>query len=295
MEDGMKIGIVYPQTELGGRAEAVRRIGVAVEELGFDHLTFYDHVVGALHAGREPKLWGPYTDRDPFHDPFVAFGFLAALTKRIELVTGVLILPQRQTVLVARQAADVDILSRQRLRLGVGTGWNYVEYHALGQDFSRRGARIDEQIELLRRLWSEPLVTFQGKFDAIDRGNINPRPARPIPIWIGGFAEPAFRRGGRLGDGFIFAGPLQGGGDLGGVLDGWERVQHHLAESGRSREGYGADWILTAQVGNDIVELIERWQDAGGTHATVVTMGRGFDTVEAHLDYVADVAARLKL
>jgi probable F420-dependent oxidoreductase len=290
----MKVGVVYPQTELGGRAESVRRIGVAVEQLGFDHLTFYDHVVGALHEGREPKLWGPYTDKDPFHDPFVAFGFLAALTERLELVTGVLILPQRQTVLVAQQAADVDILSRERLRLGVGTGWNYVEYHALGQDFSTRGSRMDEQIELLRRLWVEPLLTFEGKFDSIDRGNINPRPSRSIPIWIGGFSEPAFRRGGRLGDGFIFAGPLEdGGGWLGGVLDGWKRVQHHLAESGRPREGYGADWILAAQGVGEVVDALKRWQDAGGTHASVVTMGMGFDTTEAHLDYIADVAARI--
>jgi len=290
----MKVGVVYPQIELGGRAEAVRRIGVAVEQLGFDHLTFYDHVVGALHEGREPRLWGPYTDRDPFHDPFVAFGFLAALTERIELVTGVLILPQRQTVLVAQQAADVDILSRERLRLGVGTGWNYVEYHALGQDFSTRGSRMDEQIELLRRLWVEPLLTFEGKFDSIDRGNINPRPSRSIPIWIGGLSEPAFRRGGRLGDGFIFAGPLEdGGGRLGGVLDGWRRVQNHLAESGRSREGYGADWILVGQRVDEVVDALKRWQDAGGTHASVVTMGMGFDTTEAHLDYIADVAARI--
>jgi alkanesulfonate monooxygenase SsuD/methylene tetrahydromethanopterin reductase-like flavin-dependent oxidoreductase (luciferase family) len=139
-------------------------------------------------------------------------------------------------------------------------------------------------------------VTFEGKFDAIDRGNINPRPSRPIPIWIGGFSEPAFRRAGRLGDGFIFAGPLEdGGGRLGGVLDGWKRVQHHLAESGRSGEGFGADWVLSVQRADDVVEAIKRWQDVGGTHASVVTMGRGFDTTEAHLDYIADVAARLDL
>jgi len=291
----MKIGIVYPQTELGGRAEAVRRIGVAVEQLGFDHLTFYDHVVGASHEGREPKLWGPYTDRDPFHDPFVAFGFLAALTRRIELVTGVLILPQRQTVLVAQQSADVDLFSEQRLRLGVGSGWNYVEYDALGQDFTTRGARMDEQIGLLRRLWLEPLVSFEGKFDRVERGNINPRPSRLIPIWIGGFSEPAYRRGGRLGDGFIFGGPLEGRAERGGgVLDGWKRVKHHLAQSGRPDSGYGADWILTAP-GDDFVDSIKRWEDAGGTHATLVTMGRGFDTVDKHLDYIADLAARLGL
>src|SRR5581483_6056407 len=155
----MKIGVIYPQTELGGDPEAVRRIGISAEELGYHHLLAYDHVLGATHA-REPKLTGPYTDKHPFHDPFVMFAHLAALTRRIEFVTGILILPQRQTGLVARQAADLDLLSGGRLRLGVGIGWNYVEYAALGQDFSTRGRRMAEQVNLLRRLWSEPLVDF---------------------------------------------------------------------------------------------------------------------------------------
>jgi probable F420-dependent oxidoreductase len=186
----MKLGVVYPQTELGGDPDAVLRIGLATEELGFSHLLFYDHVVGAVHEDREPPLRGPYTDDDPFHDPFVALGYLAGMTKRIDLVTGVLILPQRQTVLVARQATDVDLLSGGRLRLGVGTGWNHVEFEALGQDFSSRGRRLDEQIEFLRELWTKPLLTRRGEFDTIDRAAINPRPNRVIPVWIGGFAEP---------------------------------------------------------------------------------------------------------
>ena len=293
----MKIGIVYPQIELGGDPEAVRRIGLAVEELGYNHLLMYDHVVGALHEGREPELWGPYTEQDPFHDPFVALGYLAAITKKIELVTGVLILPQRQTVLVAQQAADLDLLSGQRLRLGVGTGWNYVEYDALGQDFAVRGKRVDEQIGFLRDLWDEPLLTFKGDFDSIDRGNINPRPKRTIPIWIGGFSEPAFRRGGQVGDGFIFAGPVDGGtGLVRGVLEGWERVKHHLAEAGRSVEGFGADYVMTS--GNSLekaVDTIHRWQDAGGTHASIVTMGMGLKTTDAHLDYINEIHNKLDM
>jgi alkanesulfonate monooxygenase SsuD/methylene tetrahydromethanopterin reductase-like flavin-dependent oxidoreductase (luciferase family) len=135
----MKVGVVYPQIELGGDPNAVRRIGKAVEDLGFDYLLAYDHVLGAVHADRTPPLPGPYTERDPFHDPFVLFGYLAGITERIGLATGVLVLPQRQTALVARQAADVDLLSGGRLRLGVGVGWNHVEYEALGQDFRSRG------------------------------------------------------------------------------------------------------------------------------------------------------------
>ena len=164
----MKIGLIYPQTELGGDPVAVREIGLAAEALGFDHLLAYDHVLGATHD-REPKLNGPYTEKQPFHDPLVMFGYLSAITRRIGFATGVLILPQRQTALVARQAADVALLSDDRLRLGVGLGWNYVEYEALGQDFASRGKRVSEQVELLRKLWSEPLVDFTGAFDRVDR------------------------------------------------------------------------------------------------------------------------------
>ena len=286
----MKVGIVYPQIELGGRAEAVRRIGLAVEELGFAHLTLYDHVVGAQHEGREPKLWGPYTEKDPFHDPFVAFGFLAGLTERIELVTGVLILPQRQTVLVAQQAADVDIFSNQRLRLGVGSGWNYVEYDALGQDFASRGARADEQIGFLRRLWDEPLLSFEGRFDRIERGNITPRPRRSIPIWVGGFTDPAYRRGAALGDGFIFAG------DADRARPGWARVQELLAAEGRDPAAYGAEWVMTAERSVDAVtETLETWREDGGTHASVVSMNQGLDSVEAHLDFIGRVAESVGL
>ena len=201
----MKIGAVYPQTELSGDPEAVRRIAASVEALGYDYLLAYDHVLGATHD-REPKLTGPYTERHPFHDPLVMFAHVAAIARRIELVTGVLILPQRQTVLVARQAADLDLLSGGRLRLGVGIGWNYVEYEALGQSFNTRGRREEEQIGLLRRLWTEPLVDFRGEFDRVNRAALNPRPRRAIPIWLGGFSEPAYRRGARLADGFIFIG-----------------------------------------------------------------------------------------
>jgi probable F420-dependent oxidoreductase len=278
----MKLGVVYPQTELGGDPRAVHEIGVAVDTLGYDSLLFYDHVVGAEHANRQPPLSGPYTEHDPFHDPLVVFGYLAGVTHTIELATGVLILPQRQTVLLAKQAADADLLSGGRVRLGVGVGWNWVEYVALGQDFATRGARLDEQIGLLRRLWTEPLVTFEGRFDRIERGCINPRPSRMIPIWVGGFGEPAFRRGGQLGDGFTFAGSIQD------ATEGLTRVRHHLAQAGRSSMPFGAE-LITSRAADvaDVVENAERWREVGGTHVSVLTTRFGFRSTGEHIDFVA--------
>ena len=284
----MRIGLVYPQVEVAGDVDALHEIGVGAEQAGFDSLLMYDHVVGAEHAGREPALWGPYTERDPFHDPFVAFGYLAAVTTRIELATAVLILPQRQTVLVAQQAADVDLLARGRLRLGVGTGWNWVEYDALGQDFHTRGARLDEQIGFLRRLWTEPVVSFEGRFDRIERGCINPRPAAAVPVWVGGFGEAAFRRGGRLGDGFTFAG------DVGSAIEGLARVRAHLTEAGRGADGFGTELILTrGRDAGDVVDAASRWRDAGGTAVAVVTMRLGFDRPGQHLDHAVAVKQAL--
>lgn len=283
----MEIGFVYPQTELGGDPDAVRAIGRATEDLGFDHLLAYDHVLGATHADREPALWGPYTERDPFHDPFVMFAYLAGMTERIHFATGVLILPQRQTVLVAKQAADLDLLSGERLRLGVGVGWNYVEYDALGQDFSTRGRRADEQIGLLRRLWSDELVEWSGEFDAIDRATLIPRPRRPIPVWVGGFSEAAFRRGATLGDGFMYAGTEER------VMGAMERVR---AAGARDKAGFGHDFVALRSGGApDVAAAAERWSAAGGTHFSVVSMGLGFDSVDAHLDFMGDVARRLAL
>jgi probable F420-dependent oxidoreductase len=280
----MKVGVIYPQTELQGDPQAVRRIGLAAEESGYDHLLTYDHVLGATHD-REPKLSGPYTDKHPFHDPFVMFAYLAAITKRIEFVTGILILPQRQTVLVARQAADLDLLSGERLRLGVGIGWNYVEYDSLGQDFRRRGKRVGEQISLLRRLWSEPLVKFEGAFDRVDRGTLNPRPRRPIPIWLGGFADAALRRAAALADGFIF---VDGAGD---AFELASRLRLYLKEAGRSENGFGLHCnMLKAKTPRDVVETASRWRDLGGTHVSVVTMGQNFTTIEQHINHMKMVA-----
>jgi probable F420-dependent oxidoreductase len=280
----VKIGVVYPQTELRGDPQAVRRIGTEVEALGYDYLLAYDHVVGATHD-REPKLTGPYTERDPFHDPLVMFAHLAAITQRIELVTGILILPQRQTVLVARQAADLDLLSGGRLRLGIGIGWNYVEYEALGQDFKTRGRRCEEQVQLLRRLWSESLVTFDGEFDRIDRASLNPRPARRIPVWFGGFSDPVYRRAARLGDGFIFVGTLER------AAEAWVRIEGYLKESGRSAGEFGREVVVgrSNKTAGDVARTLDACRAWGCTHAAVDTMGRGFDTAEAHVEFAREV------
>jgi probable F420-dependent oxidoreductase len=284
----MKLGLIYPQTELRGDPQAVRRVGLATEELGFDHLLVYDHVLGATHD-REPKLSGPYTEKHPFHDPFVMFGYLAAITQRIEFVTGILILPQRQTALVARQAADLDLLSNERLRLGVGIGWNYVEYDALGQDFRSRGKRVAEQIDLLRRLWSQPLVDFKGAFDRIDRAALNPRPRRTIPIWLGGFADAALQRAAVLGDGFIFAD---------GASNAFEmasRLQQLLQQAERPAGSFGLHLnMLRAKTPQAVVATAQRWRDIGGTHASIVTMGQDFTTVDQHIDYIKAVAEAVR-
>ncbi|HEY8385756.1 MAG TPA: LLM class F420-dependent oxidoreductase [Porticoccaceae bacterium] len=284
----MKIGIIYPQTELQGDPEAVRRIGLATEELGFDHLLTYDHVLGATHD-REPKLNGPYTEKHPFHDPFVMFAYLAGITQRIEFATGILILPQRQTVLVARQAADLDLLSQQRLRLGMGIGWNYVEYDAMGQDFRTRGKRMDEQIELIRRLWNEPLVSAKGQFDTFDRVALNPRPKRTIPIWLGGFADVALQRAARIGDGFIFVdGAVE-------ALEHVERMKQLLREQDRPVESFGLHCnMLRARTPEAVVEMVKRWQEAGGTHVSVNTMGQGFATIDEHIAHITRVADALR-
>lgn len=288
----MKLGAVYPQIESAGDPDRLDAIGLAVEDLGYDSLLMYDHVVGAEHAGRDPKLWGPYTDEDPFHDPFVAFGYLAGKTSRIEFITGVLILPQRQTVLVAKQAADLDLVSRQRLTLGVGSGWNYVEYDALGEDFHTRGKKMDEQIPYLRRLWGEPLVSFDGAFHHIERGNVIPRPKRQIPIFCGGFGEAPWKRAAKMADGFIHAGGFEKF-----AMPGLARIRELLAENGRDADSFGNHLILQNPKGvglslDEALETLSRWRDMGGTHASIDTMRKGYRTAQEHIDFLAEIIAR---
>jgi probable F420-dependent oxidoreductase len=244
--------------------------------------------LGAVHEGREPRLTGPYTEEHPFHDPFTMFSYLAALTTRLELVSGILILPQRQTALVAKQSADLSLFSGDRFRLGVGLGWNWVEYDALGQDFRTRGARMEEQVPLLRRLWSEPVVTHNGRFDNIERASLTVFPKKPIQIWFGGFSPPAFRRAGRLADGFLFGGPLAG------ANEGWAVVRGALEEAGRDPATFGREYMYGAPgEAEKIADAFKAWRDQGGTHASFATMGRSLDGVDAHIALIESVRRKL--
>jgi len=197
----MEISALYPTRDIGTDPARIRDWAQAAEDLGFSHIEVPDHVFGATaRDGWTPR----YNEQDPFHETFVTLGFLAAVTRTIRLTSGVLILPQRQTGVVAKQAAEVDVLCEGRLRLGVGVGWNFVEYQALGTDWKTRGARQAEQIEVLKRLWTDDLVTFKGRFHDLYEVNITPPPVqRPIPIWFGGDSEPVIRRAARYGDGWM--------------------------------------------------------------------------------------------
>lgn len=281
---------MYPQTETRGDPDAVGAIARAAEEFGFSSLLIPDHPVGADPTDRTPPLLGPYTERDTFHDPILMFGYLAAITSRIELVTGVLILPERQTALVARQIADADILSQGRIRLGVGIGWNHVEYAVLGQDFRARGARLDEQLQLLRELWRSPLVTFDGRFHTLDRACINPRPTREIPIYLSGNSEPAYRRAAREATGFIFAG------DVGQSIQGIGRMREHLEEAGRGDEDFGFEIMLSdADIPERIAEHAAQWREGGGTQVDVISVRRGFKGPDEHVDHFRSVSDLLGL
>jgi probable F420-dependent oxidoreductase len=274
----MRIGVVFPQTELGGDTGAVRAYVQRAEELGFTHVLAYDHVVGA-----DPEVYpgwdGPYDVHTTFHEPMVFYGYLAAVTS-MELVTGIIIAPQRQTALLAKQAAEVDLLTGGKFRLGVGIGWNRVEYEALGQDFARRGERLSEQITLLRRLWTEQSVTFSGTFDQITGAGLAPLPVQqPIPVWIGAQSAPAYRRAGRLADGWF---PQMAPGPQ--LDEARQIVTEAAAEAGRDPGGIGMEGRVTWQQDQDkLAAAIRAWQDAGATHLSVNTMGAGLKTVEDHL------------
>lgn len=266
----MKLGAVFPTCEIGTDPTVVRDFAQTAEELGYARIISYDHVLGAVHEGREPPLMGPYTENDPFHEPFVLYGYLAAVTQRIELMTGVLILPQRQTALVAKQAAELDLLSGGRLVLGLGTGWNFVEYESLGERYQDRGRRLDEQIALLRRLWGEPVVDFEGTFHRVDRAGILPLPDRKIPIWLGGFTPPALRRAARIGDGFLFGAsnpPMRGL---------WERLRDDLEQQGRDPAGFGVDALIGYGAGPDTWrEEVAAWEAAGASCVSMRAMSTG--------------------
>jgi probable F420-dependent oxidoreductase len=286
----MQIGVTLPQTEIGGAVADLRTYAEGVEQLGYRHLVAYEHVVGA-----DPAVYtdwsGPYDIDSTFHEPFVMLGYLAGITK-LELAPAVIILPQRQTALVAKQAAEVDLLTEGRFRLGIGLGWNQVEYEALGQDFSTRGRRMDEQVALLRRYWTERSITFEGEFDRVTGAGIAPLPLqRPIPLWFGGGSKPAFRRMGRLADGWL---PMMTPGPE--LDEAMATIAASAEAAGRDPQTIGMEGRITWGGDLDQVKLeAEQWRALGATHVSINTMGSGLGPVAAHLEVLAKVAQALAL
>ena len=279
----MQIGVVFPQTEIGADPIGIRDYAQAAESLGYDHILVFDHVLGANVASR-PGWQAFYTHKDMFHEPFVLYGYLAAATRKIGLVSGVIILPQRQTALVAKQAAAVDVLSGGRLRLGVGLGWNHVEYEALGENFHNRGARSEEQVEVMRLLWTKELVTFEGKWHKITDAGINPLPVqRPIPIWFGGIADSALKRIARIADGwFPLAQPDQKGREL------IEKFRSFVREAGRDPAAIGIEGLV--HTGNrppeDWIRDAAAWKELRVTHISANTMKAGHAGATAHINAI---------
>ena len=295
----MQVGVVFPQTEIGADPIAVRDYVQAAEELGYAHVIVYDHVLGADPQGH-PGWTGGYTSADMFHEPFVVFGYMAAITQRMELVTAVLVLGQRQTALVAKQAAEVDVLSGGRLRLGIGTGWNQVEYEALGEDFHNRGRRSEEQIELLRALWAEEAINFEGRWHKITHAGIKPLPVqRSIPIWLGAGgrsgpipADRVLRRIGRIADGWFPLFPPEDVPPAGASISGPEaiaRVHEYAREAGRDPSSIGMEARINLSDGGgpeDWAAQAKAWEALGSTHISVNTMRADLHTPGDHINAI---------
>jgi probable F420-dependent oxidoreductase len=282
----MDIGMIFPQTEVGYDTGAVRAIGQAASDLGYSHLAAYDHVLGGDTAVLG-NLGGPYTIDSPFREPLIMYAFLAGFTK-LAFATSILIGPQRQTALLAKQAAEVDLLCGGRFRLGLGIGWNKLEYDALGMPFEKRGALLEEQVAVLRALWTEKSVTFDGEFHHIDHSGLAPLPAqRPIPIWIGGFAPPALRRVGRIADGWFPMARPQGG-----LEEALEIIHAAAAEAGRDLSNFEFEGRLEYSVRDHdkIAEHVRRWREAGATHLSLNTMHSELRDADAHIAALEEMA-----
>jgi probable F420-dependent oxidoreductase len=262
----MRTGAVFPTTSIGSDPQAITDFAQGVEELGFDHLLCYDHVLGATHAGRQPRLRGPYDDSHEFHEPFVLLAWLAAKTRTLGLFPAIIVAPQRQTALLAKQATELQNLSTGRLRLGIGVGWNWVEFEALNANFELRAKVIEEQVGVLRMLWSQRIVDFKGDFHRIDRAGLAPLPAERIALWFGGYTENSFVRSATLGDGHVF-GHLNDSAFHGArkIMGHVERVQGQVAP-------FGLEAIADYSSGrNDWVVSAKRWMECGGTHLSIRT------------------------
>jgi probable F420-dependent oxidoreductase len=282
---------VFPTTEIGDDPAAIREWAQAVEDLGYDHILVYEHVLG-FRESPNPSYVGPVTPELRFHEPLVLFGFLAAVTRRVELVTGVLVLPMRQTVLVAKQAAEVDVLSRGRLRLGVGVGHVQREHEALNETYHTRGRRIEEQIALMRALWTEDVVTFTGRGHHLAGAGLSPRPVQhPIPIWMGGMAAASLARAARLADGWIP--DLMAPDDRARTMV--EQLRAFAEHVGRAPTSLGLDVHLPLRSvpAERWREHAEKWQELGATHLSVETMGAKLPSLQAHIDALQQIRTAL--
>ena len=285
----MRIGVVFPQVEIGADLAVLRDYAQTAEGLGYTHLLAYDHVLGADTSTR-PDWSGPYTSNSLFHEPMVFFGWLAAFTQ-LELVTGVIILPQRQTALFAKQAAELDVLSGGRVRIGVGVGWNAVEYEALNEDFGTRGRREEEQVEVLRLLWTQQVVNFKGRWHSIPGAGLNPLPVqRPIPIYLGGRSDPAYRRIARIADGWMPQFPPNAEG-----VEIVEQVRQYTREAGRDPAKLGMEARLSVgrTTPDEWRRQVEGWRGLGATHLSVNTMGMGLAAPRDHIATIERVAKEI--
>ncbi|MEJ7900708.1 MAG: LLM class F420-dependent oxidoreductase [Thermomicrobiales bacterium] len=288
-----RIGAVFPQTEIGNDLDDIRAYAQTVGKLGYRHILAYDHVLSGSQQAHHPKLVNRYDENSPFHEVFVLFGYLAAIVPDLEMVTGVLILPQRQTALVAKQAATLDLLTAGKTRIGVGIGWNDIEYQGLGETFGNRGKRLEEQMDVLRTLWSDNIVSYDGTWHTIDQAGLAPMPVQwPIPIWIGGSAEEAIRRAARLADGFF---PNSGSQDTYVRILGILRDE--LGRIGRDPATFGIEPRISVAGTDpdDWKRSYSWWREQGATHITVNTMGGGFTSVNQHLDALGEAIETLRI
>jgi len=277
----MKIGVVFPQTEIGSDAGGVRAYTQAVEQMGYTHVLAYDHVIGANLANR-PDWKGPYSLETAFHEPFVLFSFMAGMTKTLEFATGIVILPQRQTVLVAKQAAALDVLSDGRFRMGIGIGWNEVEYESLGMEFTDRGARSEEQIALMRALWTKESVNFEGQWHTVPDAGINPMPIQqPIPIWLGGGADIVVKRIARIADGWM---PMWQPDEAG--LKELDKLYVYAKEAGRVGSDIGINGRVTADLASEDSwsDAVKSWSGIKADYIDINTMGQGLSGADAHIE-----------
>lgn len=282
----MKIGVVFPQTEIGSDIGVIRSFVQTAENLEYQNILAYDHVIGADTKNRPG--WNKYSIKDSFYEPFTLFSYFAALTTKINLTTGIIILPQRQTVLVAKQASVLDVLSQGRLHLGVAIGWNDVEFEALGENFNNRGVRIEEQVSVLRSLWTENSVSFRGQWHSINEAGISPLPIQqPIPIWFGGGMtdnQNVLKRIARLADGWIMNQQADKGGEI-----AIAKMKSYLSEIGRDSSKFGFDGRVSLVNGiSNAVRLTKEWERIGATQVNLNTMNSNLLTPEAHIKAIQD-------